>query len=138
MKEEAQTLFKEELARIRSDWQFYKRHTEIIAIYTVLYVVITWLFWSSVTRLWIELVAIFVFVVALTYAISLLTIFYCSKVQYGDEDSTQNKIHTFLNFDLERLLRIAKLNGIIVRACRELSLLSFSTLRQQADRSKSK
>ncbi|MBI4078861.1 MAG: hypothetical protein HY429_01025 [Candidatus Levybacteria bacterium] len=101
MKHAALKLFKSELLRIRSDWQFYKKHTELIAIYTVLYAVITWLFWSSVTSSWIELLAVFVLIVIFTYAVSLFTIFYCSKVKYADKKNRISKVHGILNFDLE-------------------------------------
>src|SRR3989344_747488 len=111
LKRKSKELFFTLINSLKKDFSFYNSHTELLAIWTVLFMTITGLFAVGLKRK----IAIILFLYALSLIITLitsvLTIYYLHAIKYHKEKQLLPKIHNFLNksFKLRALLRFIKI-----------------------------
>lgn len=99
------------LNTLKKDFSFYNSHTELLAIWTVLFLIITGLFIlgikSEITTVLLLLVISFV----ITFVTVFLTIYYLHAIKYYKRKQLLPKTHKFLNksFKLRTLPRFIKI-----------------------------
>jgi hypothetical protein len=104
------------LDSIKKDFSFYNEYTELLAIWTLLFITITGLFVfairSSVLIMFLSSILAF----AITFAGSLASISYLYSLKYQNKKSVFTGIHSLFNksFKLRSLLRFIKLPRISV------------------------
>lgn len=105
------TLISSWLNTLKKDFYFYNSHTELLAIWTVLFLTITGLFTlgikSKITTVLLLLVVSFV----ITLVTVFLTTYYLHAIKYHHKKRLLPKTHNFLNksFKLRTLLRFIKI-----------------------------
>ena len=94
---------------LKKDILFYNKHTELLAIWTALFAVITTLFTLVLFNTSLLAIAFLVLaIIGVTAAISYFTIFYLHSLQYGTKKHLFFKIHNLSNKSF--LIRMPTIN----------------------------
>ena len=111
LKKSLKTLLSNCAKELKKDFAFYNSHTELLAIWTVLFITITGLF---IVGLKSKLSIILLFLI-LSFMITLITVsfttHYLYTIKYRNKKHLFSKIHNLLNksFKLRSLLRFVKI-----------------------------
>lgn len=99
------------LNALREDFSFYNSHTELLAIWTALYMTIAGVFVLAVGSKILVMFLLFALSVLITLITALFAIYYLKTIVYGNKKKLSPKIHNLLNksFKLRTLLRFVKL-----------------------------
>jgi len=104
------------LHSIKKDFSFYNEYTELLAVWTLLFITITGLFVFAIKSNFLIMLLSLIFAFAITFAGSLASISYLYSLKYQNKKSVFTGIHSLFNksFKLRSLLRFIKLPRISV------------------------
>jgi hypothetical protein len=104
------------LDSIKRDLSFYNEYTELLAIWTLLFITITGLFVFAIGKSFLIMLLSLILAFAITFAGSLASISYLYSLKYQNKKSVFTGIHGLFNksFKLRGLLRFIKLPSISV------------------------
>ena len=104
------------LDSIKKDFSFYNEYTELLAIWTLLFITITGLFVFAIGKSFLIMLLSLILAFAITFAGSLASISYLYSLKYQNKKSVFTGIHGLFNksFKLRGLLRFIKLPRISV------------------------
>lgn len=111
VKKNLKTLLSNWVKELKKDFSFYNSHTELLAIWTALYMTIAGLFVLAVGSKILVMFLLFALSVLITLITALFAIYYLKTIAYGNKKKLFPKIHNLLNksFKLRTLLRFVKL-----------------------------
>lgn len=96
---------------IEGDFSFYNKHTELFAIWTVLYMTLAGLFFLAVRSKIFVMFLLLILSVAITFITTLFTVYYLHAIRYGNKKQVLHKTHKLFNksFTLKTLLKFIKI-----------------------------
>ena len=99
------------LNTLKKDFSFYNSHTELLAIWTFLFMIITGLFAIGLKSKLPAILLLLALAFIITLAISFLTTYYLHAIKYHKKKQVFPRAHNFLNksFKLRTLLRFIKI-----------------------------
>jgi len=115
-KKDFKIMASEWLKSLRKDIKFCNEYTELLAIWTVLFITITGLFILAIKSNFLIMLLLFVLAVTVTFIVSFASIKYLYVLKYQKRKSVFTKIHNLLNksFRLRDLFRFIKLPRISI------------------------
>lgn len=116
LKRSLKAIFLKWLNSLKKDFSFYNNHTELLAIWTALFMAITGLFVLAIKSNFLIMFLLFVFAVIMMLACTLTAVYYLHALKYHDEKRLLPRIHKLLNksFKLRTLLRFVKIPHISI------------------------
>lgn len=95
---------------LKRDFNFHNKNTELLAIWTVLFMIITGLFVLTLTSNILVMLVLFALSVTIALGITFLAIRYLHAIKYHKKKQLLPKVHNFLNksFKLRTLLKFIK------------------------------
>jgi len=102
----------------KEDFNFHNKNTELLAIWTVLFMIITGLFVLALNSNILVMLLLFALSVLISLGITFLAIYYLYAIKYHDKKRLLPRTHNFLNksFELRSLLRFVKVPRILLFA----------------------
>lgn len=99
------------LNMLKKDLSFYNSHTELLAIWTILFMTITGLFVVGLKSKILVILLLLILSFAITLVTVLLTTYYLYAIKFHNKKRLLPKAHNFLNksFKLRTLLRFIKI-----------------------------
>jgi len=99
------------LTSCKKDFSFHNRYTELLAIWTILFIIITGLFIIAIKSSVLVALLLFISAIAIMYAGIIATIYYLYALKYHGKNRLLPKIHNLLNksFKLRSLLHFIKI-----------------------------
>lgn len=116
LKRNLKAIFLKWLNSLKKDFSFYNNHTELLAIWTALFMAITGLFVFAIKNNILVMFLLFIFAVVIMFAGTLITAYYLHALEYQNKKRLLPKIHILLNrsFKLRTLLRFVKIPHISI------------------------
>lgn len=104
------------LNALKKDFSLHNSHTEILAIWTVLFITITGLFALAIKSNLLVMLMFFIFSVVIMFAGAFVTVYYLHALKYHNKKRLLPKIHNLLNksFKLRALLRYIKIPHVSI------------------------
>lgn len=104
------------LNALKKDFSFHNSHTEILAIWTVLFMTIAGLFVLAIKSNILVMFLLFMFSVAIMFIGAFAVIHYLHALKYHNKKRLLPKIHNLLNksFKLRALLRFIKIPHVSI------------------------
>jgi hypothetical protein len=95
----------------KSDFSNHNKNTELLFIWTVLFIIITGLFVLAIKSNILVMLAYFILAIAVTFAGTLGAIYYLHALKYQNKEKLLPKIHNVLNksFKLRNLFNFVKI-----------------------------
>lgn len=105
------TLLSSWINTLKKDFSFHNQHTELLAIWTLLFLTITGLFVIGIMSEAPVILLLIVLAIAITFAATISTTYYLHALKYHKQKQFLPKTHNFLNksFKLRTLLRFIKI-----------------------------
>lgn len=99
------------LNSLNRDFSFYNKHTEMLAIWTVLFLAITGLFILALKSSILTVFLLILLAIIIIFASTLGTIFYLHALKYHNQKKLLPRIHNFLNksFKLRLIFHFIKI-----------------------------
>ncbi|MDP2585687.1 MAG: hypothetical protein Q8P29_02285 [Candidatus Levybacteria bacterium] len=99
------------LNSLKKDFSFHNNHTELLAIWTALFITIAGLFVFAIKSNIFVMFLLLIFAIAIMFAGTIATTYYLFALKYHNSKRMLPKIHNFLNrsFKLRTLLRFIKI-----------------------------
>ncbi len=96
---------------LKKDFSFYNSHTELLAIWTTLFMTITGLFVLAIKSNLLVMFLLFILAIIIMFVGTLAVTYYLYALKYHNKKRLLPKIHNFLNksFKLRSLLHFIKI-----------------------------
>ncbi len=109
-------LTSEWLSSIKKDFSFYNRNTELLAIWTVLFLIITGLFVLAINSNILVMLLLFIFAIMIMLAGTLAAAYYLHTIKYHKQRQFVSKAHNILNksFKLRSLISLIRIPRISI------------------------
>ncbi len=109
-------LTSEWLSSIKKGFSFYNRNTELLAIWTVLFLTITGLFVLAINSNILVILLLFIFAIAIMFAGTLAAAYYLHTIKYRKQKQFVSKAHNILNksFKLRSLISFIRIPHISI------------------------
>jgi len=104
------------IENLKRDFNFHNKNTELLAIWTILFMVVTGLFALALNSDILVMFLLFILAVLISLGIIFFAIYYLYAIKYHKKKQFLPKIHNFLNrsFKLRLLLRFIKIPRILL------------------------
>lgn len=114
LKRSLKAIFLKWLNSLKKDFSFYNNHTELLAIWTVLFIAIAGLFVLAIKSNILVMFLLFIFAVIIMFTGALAAVYYLHALKYQNKKRLLPKTHTFLNksFKFRALFRFVKIYRI--------------------------
>ena len=102
------------LNTLKKDFAFHNKHTELLAIWTVLFMTITGLLVLAIKSNIVVMLLLFILAIAIMFIGTFVAVYHLHTLKYQNEKRLSSKIHNFLNksFKLRTLFRFIKIPRI--------------------------
>lgn len=110
-KKRLKELFLVFIKNLQKDFSFHNKHTELLAIWTVLFMMITGLFILAIKSNILIMFLFFIFAIVIMFAGAITAGYYLHALKYHNKKRLLPKIHNLLNksFKLRTLLCLIKI-----------------------------